>query len=61
MDCAPTSWACGFREEDGSPLAIIEAFELRPRLVIVTADRFFQGGLSDFAPTVMKPEAVRTG
>lgn len=44
----------GFREADRFPLAIIEKFDLRPQLVVVNADGFFQGGLSDFARTVMK-------
>jgi hypothetical protein len=44
----------GFREADRFPLAIIEKFDLRPRLVIANADGFFQGRLSDFARTVMK-------
>jgi hypothetical protein len=39
---------------DRFPLAIIEKFDLRPRLVIVNADGFFQNSLSDFARTVMK-------
>ena len=44
----------GFREADRFPLAIIEKFDLRPRLVVVNADGFFADQLSDFARTVMK-------
>ncbi len=44
----------GFREMDRFPLAIIEKFDLRPRLVIVNADGFFEDDLSDFARVVMK-------
>jgi hypothetical protein len=44
----------GFREADRFPLAIIQKFDLRPRMVIVNADGFFQNSLSDFARTVMK-------
>lgn len=44
----------GFREADRFPLAVIERFDLRPRLVIANADGFFQDRLSDFARTVMK-------
>jgi hypothetical protein len=47
----------GFREADRFPLAIIEKFDLRPRLVIVNADGFFQNSLSDFARTVMTDTA----
>jgi hypothetical protein len=43
----------GFREADRFPLAIIEKFDLRPRVVIVNADGFFGHGLSDFGRTVM--------
>jgi len=44
----------GFREADRFPLALIEKFDLRPRLVIVNADGFFRNSLSDFARTVMR-------
>lgn len=44
----------GFREADRFPLAIIEKFDLRPRVVVVNADGFFENSLSDFARTVMK-------
>lgn len=44
----------GFREADRFPLAIIEKFDLRPRLVVVNIDGFFENRLSDFARTVMK-------
>ena len=44
----------GFREADRFPLAIIEKFDLRPRVVIVNADGFFENRLSDFARAVMK-------
>jgi hypothetical protein len=47
----------GFREADRFPLAIIEKLDLRPRLVIVNADGFFQDSLSDFARTVIKDTA----
>jgi hypothetical protein len=44
----------GFREADRFPLAIIEKFDLRPRVVVVNADGFFQDDLSPFARSVMK-------
>ena len=44
----------GFREADRFPLAIIEKFDLRPRVVVVNADGFFQNHLSDFARTVIE-------
>lgn len=44
----------GFREADRFPLAVIEKFDLRPRIVIANADGFFQSRLSDFARIVMK-------
>jgi hypothetical protein len=44
----------GFREADRFPLAIIERFDLRPTLVIVNADGFFENSLSDLAREVMK-------
>jgi hypothetical protein len=47
----------GFREGDQFPLAIIEKFDLRPRVVIVNADGFFGNGYSDFARSVMKHSA----
>jgi hypothetical protein len=47
----------GFREADRFPLAIIEKFDLRPRMVIVNADGFFENSLSDFAREVMKADA----
>ena len=47
----------GFREADRFPLAIIEKFDLRPRVVVVNADGFFQNHLSDFARTVIKDSA----
>ena len=39
----------GFREADRFPLAVIEKFDLKPRMVIVNADGFFLDSLSDFA------------
>jgi hypothetical protein len=47
----------GFREADLFPLAIIERFDLRPRLVVVNADGFFTGSLSDFAGDVTRDTA----
>ncbi|MDH4064036.1 MAG: hypothetical protein OEW19_06525 [Acidobacteriota bacterium] len=44
----------GFREADRFPLAIIEKFDLRPRLVIVNADGFFSDSVSDFGATVLQ-------
>jgi hypothetical protein len=44
----------GFREAQQFPLTIIDKFDLRPRMVIVNADGFFENGLSDFAADVMK-------
>ncbi len=44
----------GFREADRFPMAIIERFDLRPRLVVVNADGFFVNRLSDFARVVVK-------
>ena len=44
----------GFREADRFPLAIIQKFDLRPRVVVVNTDGFFLDDLSDFARTVMK-------
>jgi hypothetical protein len=44
----------GFREADRFPLAIIEKFDLRPRVVVVNADGFFQNTLSDLAREVMQ-------
>ena len=51
----------GFREADSFPLAIIRKFDLRPRLVVVNADGFFGGGLSEWARVVMRdsPFAAR--
>lgn len=43
----------GHREQDAFPRAIIGRFDLRPRLVIVNADRFFLGEESDWAERVM--------
>ncbi len=43
----------GFREADRFPLAVIEKFDLRPRVVIVNADGFFLNQLSDFGRAVM--------
>jgi hypothetical protein len=48
----------GFREADRFPLAIIEKFDLRPKLVIVNADGFFLHTYSDFARAVMKSNAI---
>lgn len=48
----------GFREADRFPLAIIEKFDLRPKLVIVNADGFFQHAYSDFARAVMKSNLI---
>lgn len=45
--------AFGHREHDDFPLAIIRRFDLRPRLVIVNADRFFVGDRSDWADRVV--------
>lgn len=42
----------GFREADRFPLAIIRKFDLRPALVVVNADGFFDGGLSPWAEVV---------
>jgi len=47
----------GFREGDRFPLDIIEKFDLKPRLVIVNTDGFFQNEYSDFARSVMKHSA----
>jgi hypothetical protein len=44
----------GFREADRFPLAVIEKFDLKPRMVIVNADGFFLDSLSDFGRVVMK-------
>lgn len=51
----------GFREADRFPLAIIRALDLRPRLVVVNADGFFGGGLSEWAEVVIRdtPWAAR--
>ena len=49
----------GFREADRFPLAIIEKFDLKPRMVIVNADGFFENSLSDFARQVMKGQRLR--
>ena len=51
----------GFREADRFPLAIIRKFDLRPRLVVVNADGFFGGGLSEWAESVIRdtPFAAR--
>lgn len=43
----------GFREGDRFPLAILERFDLRPRLVVVNADGFFGRDLSTWATEVM--------
>jgi hypothetical protein len=48
----------GFREADRFPLAIIEKFDLRPKLVVVNADGFFLHSYSDFARAVMKSNAI---
>lgn len=45
--------AFGHREHDEFPRAIIRRFDLRPRLVIVNADRFFLGDESGWAERVM--------
>jgi hypothetical protein len=45
--------AFGHREHDEFPRAIIRRFDLRPRLVIVNADRFFLGEESGWAERVM--------
>ena len=42
----------GFGEADRFPLAIIQKFDLRPRVVVVNADGFFGGGLSAWADAV---------
>ncbi len=42
----------GYREADRFPLEIIRKFDLRPRLVVVNADGFFGGGLSEWAEVV---------
>jgi hypothetical protein len=47
----------GFREADRFPLAILEKFDVRPRLVVVNADGFFGGGLSDWAELVHRDSA----
>lgn len=47
----------GFRETDRFPLAIIRRFNLRPRVVVVNADGFFGGGLSDWAEVVNRDTA----
>jgi hypothetical protein len=44
----------GFREGERFPLAVIERFDLRPELVVVNADGFFQGALSDFGRVVVR-------
>lgn len=51
----------GFREADRFPLAVIRKFDLRPRLVVVNADGFFNGGLSEWAEAVIRdtPFAAR--
>lgn len=43
----------GHREHDAFPRAIIRRFDLRPRLVIVNADRFFLGDQSPWADRVV--------
>jgi hypothetical protein len=43
----------GHREHDAFPRAIIRRFDLRPKLVIVNADRFFLGDQSAWADRVM--------
>lgn len=45
--------AFGHREHDAFPRAIIEKFDLRPKLVIVNADRFFVGDQSAWADRVV--------
>ena len=51
----------GLREADRFPLEIIRKFDLRPRLVVVNADGFFGGGLSEWAEVVNRdtPLAAR--
>ena len=51
----------GYREADRFPLAIIRKFDLHPRLVVVNADGFFGGGLSEWAEVVNRdtPFAAR--
>jgi hypothetical protein len=51
----------GFREADRFPLAMIRKFDLRPRVVVVSADGFFGGGLSPWAEIVNRdtPFAAR--
>ena len=44
----------GFNEGDAFPLAIIERFNLRPRLVVVNVDGFFGEGLSEWAQEVVR-------
>jgi hypothetical protein len=44
----------GFREADAFPLAVMRRLDLRPRLVVVNADGFFGGGLSDWAEEVVR-------
>ena len=45
--------AFGHREHDAFPRAIIQRFDLRPKLVIVNADRFFVGQQSAWAERVV--------
>jgi hypothetical protein len=45
--------AFGHREHDAFPRAIIERFDLRPKLVIVNADGFFAGDQSPWAERVV--------
>lgn len=51
----------GYREGDRFPLAIIRKFDLRPRLVVINADGFFNAGLSEWADVVNRdtPFAAR--
>lgn len=44
----------GHNEHDHFPKAIIRRFDLRPRLVVVNADRFFVGDQSEWADRVVE-------
>jgi hypothetical protein len=50
----------GFNEGDAFPLAIIERFDLRPRLVVVNVDGFFGEGLSEWAQQVVRDTPFAT-